>query len=361
MFDQKHYVPVLKGRNGEYGALQVMSPGVKARLTPILEVPPIPWNYKEEQPAKTIDAHLQRVSSKIRKSWGDERPLFVDLQWIPESEQMSDGRHPMTYVFDTARQAGLQLVPVIGLVREDHREACCEVIARDGRGVCLRLQREDFAEPGLDEQVAALLDTLGVSAVDTDLILDLRALNSAEIATLVTTVPAFIRSVPLIKRWRSFAMTATGFPENLIGLTPSAPSSIPRLEWTLWRSVIAGGRTLPRLPVFGDYAIAHPQPSEVDPRIMRPSASIRYTTSNTWLILKGRNLRDYGYEEFHEVCRQLIRRPEYSGPEFSWGDRYIQDCAHRRTGTGNLTTWRKVGTSHHLAFVTGQLATVAWT
>ena len=119
MFDQKHYIPGLKAREGEYGALQVMSPGVKARLTPILEVPPIPWDFKKGQPLKTIDGHIQRVSSKIRKSWGDERPLFVDLKWISESERMSDGRHPMTYVFDAARQAGLQLVPVIGLVRED--------------------------------------------------------------------------------------------------------------------------------------------------------------------------------------------------------------------------------------------------
>ena len=42
---------------------------------------------------------------------------------------------------------------------------------------------------------------------------------------------------------------------------------------------------------FGDYAIAHPIPTELDPRTMRMSASIRYTTSDEWLILKGRNVR----------------------------------------------------------------------
>lgn len=362
MFDQKNYVPVLKGRAGEYGALQAMSPDVKARLTPIIEVPPIPWDFKEEQPAKTIDEHLWRVSRKIHRCWGDKRALFLDFRWIPDSERMSDETHPMKYVFDTARQTGLQLVPVIGLGRGDDSElACCEVITQDERGACLRLQREDFAESDLEVQVGALLTTLRVSTADTDLILDLRALNATERGTPIEAVLTLIRSVPLIKQWRSFAMIATGFPENLVGLPQSDFSLIPRPEWTLWRNVITRARSLPRLPAFGDYAIAHPQPSEVDPRIMRPSASIRYTTSDTWLILKGRNLRDYGFEEFHEVSRQLIRRSEYSGPEFSWGDRFIQGCAYRRTGTGNLTTWRKVGTSHHLAFVTGQLATVSWT
>lgn len=140
MFDQKNYVPVLKGRAGEYGALQVMSPDAKARLTPILEVPPIPWDFEEEQPAKTIDEHLLRVSGKIHRCWGDERPLFLDLLWIPDSERMSNGAHPLTYVFDTARHIGLQLVPVIGLGRGDDSElACCEVIAQDERGACLRL------------------------------------------------------------------------------------------------------------------------------------------------------------------------------------------------------------------------------
>lgn len=356
MFDQGHYVPILKGRNGEYGALQVMSPDVKTRLTPVIEAPPIGWDFAEERPAKTIDEHLRQVSAKIHQYWGDERPLYLDLLWIPDRECMSDGSHPMTYVFDSARQVGLQLIPVIGLVRGNSSElACREIIAQDGRGVCLRLQREDFAESDLQTQVSALLNTLRVSATNADLILDLRALSATEGDTLLAEAVDLIRSVPLIERWRSFAMVATGFPENLIGLPPSDFSLIARLEWTLWHNVITRGRSL-RLPAFGDYGITHPQPPEVDPRIMRPSCSIRYTTDNIWLIRKERNLRDYGHEQFHEACRQLIRRREYSGAEFSWGDQHIQDCAHERTGTGNLTTWRKVGTSHHLAFVTAQLA-----
>lgn len=91
---------------------------------------------------------------------------------------------------------------------------------------------------------------------------------------------------------------------------------------------------------------------------MRPSASIRYTCESAWLVLKGRNVRDHGYEQFHDMCRDLVQRQEYSGRHFSWGDEYIDECAARRVSKGSLTTWRKVGTSHHLAFVVGQIATV---
>jgi hypothetical protein len=101
------------------------------------------------------------------------------------------------------------------------------------------------------------------------------------------------------------------------------------------------------------------QPPEVDPRVMKPSASIRYTTDENWLVVKGKNLRDYSFDEFYYVCRDLIARPEYCGPAFSWGDWYINECANVREGPGNLTTWRKVGTSHHLAFVANQIANLA--
>ena len=89
---------------------------------------------------------------------------------------------------------------------------------------------------------------------------------------------------------------------------------------------------------------------------MRPSASIRYTAQDSWLVLKGKNLRGNGFGQFYQVSRDLIARPEYSGRNFSWGDAYIYECGDELAGPGNLTTWRKVGTSHHLVFAVRQLA-----
>ena len=46
------------------------------------------------------------------------------------------------------------------------------------------------------------------------------------------------------------------------------------------------------------------------------------------------------------------------GPEFSEGDRYISECAGGSAGTGNLTTWRKVGTNHHLEKVVRDISSL---
>ena len=48
-FNHTHYVPTLKGRAGEYGALQAMTAEVKAALTPLIEIPPIPWDFDNVQ------------------------------------------------------------------------------------------------------------------------------------------------------------------------------------------------------------------------------------------------------------------------------------------------------------------------
>ena len=64
------------------------------------------------------------------------------------------------------------------------------------------------------------------------------------------------------------------------------------------------------------------------------SASIRYTTRDSWLVIKGRNVRQYGFEQYFDLCRVLANRAEYSGGDFSWADGYIAKCAERESGPG---------------------------
>ena len=147
MFDRTHYVPILKGRDGEYGALTCLLPESRDRITPLLELPPIPWDFETEAPAKTIDQHLSKVGQKIERAWGLGRRLFIDLLWIAEAERMEDGSHPIEFVFNTARSRGLAALPVVGLLRgEEYLAACAGMLRKDRRGACLRIQREDFVD-----------------------------------------------------------------------------------------------------------------------------------------------------------------------------------------------------------------------
>lgn len=353
------YVPILWAKDGEFGALRQLANEARHSLTPLLEVPPIPWNYAADCPARAIDQHLEKIASKIDKAWGRQSPVLLDFEWINPAERLVDGSHPVTYVFDTARPLGLQLVPVITLARDDaYLTAVAGAVRLDGRGACLRVQPDDLSELDLGSRTRELLRSLRLEATHVDLLIDVRGIERAALDEVIASVSEAVQALPRIEDWRSFVLAGTGFPDTLAGMPQSDVTRVARVEWAFWRRV-ARQRRLRRIPTFGDYGISSPAPPDVDPRVMKPSASVRYTADDAWVVFKGRNLKDHGYDQFHDVCRRVLRAPEYSGNDFSWGDRYIYDCANRRVSRGNLTTWRKVGTSHHLTFVVEQIATAA--
>lgn len=376
MFDYSHYVPILKGKAGEYGALRDLDANVKERLTPLVEVPSIPWDYENERPSKTVDDHIAGVTSNIEKHWGGERAMFLDLLWLPSSESMADGTHPLNYVFKKAHETGLQLIPVTGLSRDrNYQQAVRETIKRDRRGVCVRLESPDFEEVlDIDSTLNTFLNSFGVGPSETDLIIDFKEITAGQASPLRLSIISILMSLPDLGSWRSVTLAASAFPLNLMNLSasrtyvlpPTAPNTfsvipIPRGEWSVWEVLAKKREKLPRLPTFGDYAISHPDVVEIDPRMMRMSAQLRYTTETDWLIFKGRNVRDYGYEQFSEICRVVKTLPEFSGEAFSKADAFIANCGDGYTGPGNATTWRRIGTNHHMTLAVRQVASLVGT
>lgn len=358
-FDHTHYVPVLKGKEGEYLALRELTDSVKDRLTPLIEIPSIPYDFINETVAKTVDQHLARVIEKIGTCWGADRDLFMDLDLIPPDEVMSDGSQPLKFIFDSARAVGLRLIPVTGVNRaSDYQDAVREAKDNDGRGVCIRIESDDLVDfADLATKLTDLLGDLDLTTFDADLIIDLEAISPLNpTGPILLAANSIIANLPLVRDWRTLTLAATAFPQDLSNLSPRTATLIPRTEWIVWQTLAARRERILRLPTFGDYAIAHPVPNEIDPRLLKMSAQLRYTTDNDWLIFKERNVRDYGYEQFNEICRTLISRPEYKGAAFSWGDNAINVCAGPGSNPGNATTWRRIGTNHHLTFAVDQIA-----
>jgi hypothetical protein len=360
MPDYRHYVPFLKAKEGEFAALHELPAATKKKFTPLFEIPPIPLDHESETPAKTFDQHISKTPLKIEKAWGKGRPLFLDAVWV-QDERGSGNTHPLTALLDKMRTKDLHVIPVTGLKRDAaYQQAVRAAAHRDNNGVCLRLETQDF-DGDLDKEIPAWLDTVCQEPTTADVILDLRELLPDQIPAMAIACIAMINSLPRLRTWRTLTVAGSGFPENLSAIQSASSAAIPRAEWMLWTSLMARLEKLKRLPAFGDYAIAHPLFTDIDPRLMRMSANLRYTADADWLIFKGRNVRDHGHDQFNDLCRTLVRRREFKGERFSWGDAYIKHCAQGQDGPGNATTWRKVGTNHHLTVVVDQLANVSAT
>jgi hypothetical protein len=139
----------------------------------------------------------------------------------------------------------------------------------------------------------------------------------------------------------------------------SSPTLIRRSEWIFYKMLVTNlEKAGTRLPTFGDYAINHPGVLSLDMRIVKPSATIRYTTDDAWLIVKGPNVRDYGFGQYRGHCETVLASQHYRGPDFSEGDLYISNCASGTATTGNLPVWRRVGTNHHLEKVVRDIASL---
>jgi hypothetical protein len=352
------YVPMLKGKEGEFAALEALSGDVRSRLVPFLEIPGVPFDYANERPAKSLDEHVEAVSGRLQKFqrvW-QSAPLYLHLPWFGDGEQLDDGRDALETVLGGCRSLGVNAIPVVSVASSDNDVlAAGRYSAECETGSCIRLLVEDFKEDiDLEKETDRIWNGLGgLNSNSVDVIIDLGELRSE--ANLVAR--SVLSMIPKKDQWRRMILAASSFPEDLSDVGAATTATLPRREWELWQTLQRKPNMLPRRDlIFGDYAIAHPIPKELDPRIMQMSASIRYTTPDDWLVVKGRNVRQYGFDQYFELCKTLVGRPEYSGRDFSWGDGYIDDCAAGMTGPGNATTWRKVGTNHHLTLVTRELA-----
>jgi hypothetical protein len=361
MIDLKHYVPILKGKQGEYHALRELVANVKKCLTPLIEVPAIPWDYDEEQPDKSLDAHLVGVPAKMQECWGTGDPFFLDVSLCSDGASTADGLHPAAHLLGKCRELSLRAVPVIGLGQpQDYVSAVANAVEQDDRGVCIRLGSDDLEDTDdLNGGLTQLMDDLDVSPSEADLIVDLGAIPPSS-PNLRLLVRQLMQDLPMASDWRSLVLAATAFPANPSDLIDvDTTGEVPRTEWSVWNWLLARRASIPRMPTFGDYAIAHTELTEVDPRLMQMAASIRYTTNEDWVIVRGRSIKKLGWDQTRTLCQRLHCLPQYCGPTFSWGDGYIEARAQGNVGPGNAATWKKVGTNHHLTFVTNQIANLA--
>jgi Beta protein len=356
MFDESHYVPVLKGLAGEYKALREADGRVRAGVTPLIEVPAVGWNFATETEAKTPGEHVAGVARSLFGSWGPERRVFVDAGLLNPAD-LVDGHHPLQTVLDAGRELGLLIIPVTGAERgQAYDAAVVRAVGQDRRGVCLRLTGADLEDPdAIGGVLAGVRGPLGLSVSDIDLVVDLGAMGAGG-GLAVATVRMVLGSVPQLDAWRSLTLVASSFPLDLSDVDSDSDGTSPREEWRLWRALYSRQGQLLRMPTFGDYGVAHPVPRLLDPRVVNRSAQIRYTGEEDFHLIKGRSIKDNGSAQQHDIARRLVARPEFRGASFSWGDGYIAACARREVGPGNGSTWRSVGTSQHMAFVTEQVA-----
>ena len=359
MFDYRHYVPVLKGKDGEFKALEYLQSNAKDRLTPFIDIPRRDLDPETNRPKDSIDIYLEKKAKKIHKAWGTARQIFIDVFALDLGLRTTDGTHFIEFLFSQLRARDVLAIPVVGLDRVDDNEyveAIKKIILSDKRGVSIRLLHEDLETPTATySYVDDLIRTLGLTKSSVHILMDFRSVFNDDLSDVADIATDFLANLPDTTYWNTITLSLSGFPENLGEIAPRSIGILPRTELDLRDLLVSRKRNISRFPAFGDYGICHPDLLAFDPRY-NPGAAIRYTIERSWLIVKEGSIKKYGYDQFRDLSDTLRRRPEYYGSTYSWGDNYIDECANCRVGKGNLTTWRQVGTNHHITLVGSQIA-----
>lgn len=358
-FGFRHYVPILLTKRGERSAVRDLDPTLKPQMTPLFVVSPVDWNFDLDEPSKTVDAHVRGLGKELATCWGSDR-ASVDLQFIDAGALMADGSHPLVSLIDEGNQHGAQLIPVVSIGRDPaYRQAASTVVARDGRGACVRLGSDEWPSNTGMGPLNGLLAELNISAGDVDLVLDLSDQVAGAPGLSLTAVRNELIVLPYAPNWRSVSVAGAGFPKQLSdisrGITP-----IERVEWTVYQALLAGP-SLPRTPAFGDYAIAHPDPFvNVDPRYMSISANIRYTINDAWLVAKGQLFKGGGGQgrggaAIQPLAQAIVSDARFAGTGHCGADDWLATAANGGSG-GNPEAWRRIGTLHHLTHVAETVA-----
>ncbi|GAB3780320.1 beta family protein [Dyella agri] len=351
----QHYFAVMKGKMGELQAAGDLADDVLERTTFVWELPPQPYNHETRAYGKTVDSHIEAFSKRLHDALPDETHCFLDCRFLKNAAPLENGEIPLQAVLRSCADLGAH--PSIGDAPTDDEIAVVrEHVGQRNGEVLLRLSARTFAKIGFAMKLDELLNSIGAQPNQCHLFFDFEQL-SAEVDASPQTFAAYsaIAGLRDIAEWLSVSIVGASTPKTLPP-AEQCPKLLPRLEWNIWREVVSNLGQNRRIPSFGDYGVSSHNIEELDPRLITVSANIRYTAADGMWAFKGRSLRRHSFEQFRSLSQQIVQHEAYSGPEFSWGDKYILECANGLGRTGNTTTWRRVGTNHHVSFVARQIA-----
>jgi hypothetical protein len=353
-FGSDFYIPVLKLKKAEKDALRMLSPGVRSQMLPLLEVPVRKARRKKGTRGADsalvitpLPTYLKNKFDGLAKAVEPFPRILLDCREIDP-----DGPEAAASAFALAAEMGTPVTPVTGISRTVDTAA---VMSNRKDGVAIRLTRNEFEAGRIRSELPAFLEANSLKPQEIDIIVDLGPVDDMIADGIADYATDFLSAIPDHRSWRTLTVSGSAFPLSMRivqGNSPHSSMLVERAEWVAWRDRLYAGRDeLDRLPTFSDCAVQHPSGVEgYNHAYMRPSASLRITQSDEWLLVKGARDADLD-REFPRLATRLVYgnlRSYFAGASHCAGCEQMKDAADGLPGFGTATDWRRIGTIHHI-------------
>jgi len=346
MLTARDYLAVMKVKTAELNAIKVLDGDVSG-IVPL-------W---EDVPPKQAAVH-KLLPDRLPDTWPAQQPYMLDVAHLDQVGFAGLDIHPLLASAAAAQALGHTMLPVCGPFRSsEHRSVCAQAVGILGNGLALRITGADCENAEeLSSACKSLLLMCGCDRVSVDLILDLGACYGQSLGAVLQNARWMLTAAGGASNWRSIALVGASMPDGLGPLTIGW-HTLPRVEWRAWKQFHAGPEMDRRELVYGDYNINSPALFSGSRATIL--AQLRYTTDDSFMVYRGHPTtgpNGQGYDQFYEICAELVQKDEWRGEDYSWGDAVISMKSTGAGGCGNAQTWRQIGTSHHLQTVREQLA-----
>lgn len=341
------YCPIIKGKANDIKAMAYVAPAQAAFVKPLYELPPFKPTDKPEEATAKFATRLAKLAS--------HRRCYVDFPMLKPKARTAEGELALEVAFGQLNARQIPFEPVFGFDRDEALWPFIAEQALRSGGLLLRLDADDIEFA--DETIERVLDLsrYGIDSRYVDVMIDRRYVESREGALGAAVETAdFIDSLASRVRFRRLIVAGSCAPKSVAAVERDGYAAIPRHELTLWATLAS--ERLPVRPIYGDYGVIHPDFSDLT-LSTHINGKIRYTQGTQLHIHRGHSLRQGDkYEQFRVLAAAVAKSRHYRGQNFSYGDRYIYDCATGHAGTGNPGTWVLVDQNHHIAFASEQMS-----
>lgn len=327
------YVPILKAKQGEKDALFQLKQSTKENIRPLLEIPP---------------EHMDTPSKlNIEKFWANKL-YYLDFPFETVSEEIEDSVFESWIINSNSEYK----IPVVHLSYETSKIE--SVVSISTNGIAVRISLDEFFEDDFTSDFAQLIQL--IDSKQTDIIIDVQAIGESDYRRQAASTSYCLQQINDLDSFRNVIVCSGSFP-NKLDIEKEQFLNTPKLELELFKLV---EKKIEFPIIYGDYCVNHWAIFEFILG-MQVSFNIRYTLYGSYLVYKGKTAKKSGfsYESVRAVCQKLVERREYFGNDYSWGDLMIADIANGTKSTsGNSTTWRAIGTNHHIETIVTQLSSL---
>lgn len=333
-----NYVPFLKLKVNEVGALGALADDIKRFVTPFFDIP----KQKDGATNDTFIALVNKAARSVQRNLGEGYSFFLDNFDIDDTLRI-DGKNNYAYVIESFKD--LNFIPVVGLDRTVERNRLVFQYKASGvisaNVVAIRLLAEDFLSFDLVfDEISDLVEQGKGLFHHWILVLDNRVCANVDAATRAGQIVQFVKNCTKVFGFDAIIFTGSSIPASIKDLLEvESERTYERVELEIYKSACSHlpGASL----TLGDYTIVSPLYSEftIPPAAMRNimTPKIFYSHANMHYVARGGALRTHarGDLQYNDIAAHLIGQPFYRGPAYSFGSLFLFQKAH---GQGKKVT-----------------------